>query len=143
MTPALGFGRRSLGAAATALLLPPALVGTAVVDLAATTARTSLRSRAGRHALPQTRCAERARGEGVNEQRHSEHRLSVTIYRASRGSGHGALRGGTGGGGWFTNAPPAAPSGGGAVDQLGAEGWIRGRAPLKHPRLRARARACL
>jgi hypothetical protein len=40
--------------------------------------------------------------------------------------------------GWITKAPAAAASGGGAVDQLSAVGWISGRAPLK---VRANGRA--
>jgi hypothetical protein len=62
---------------------------------------------------------------------------SGRVGEASRQSGTRCIDGGREGGDaarWITNGPRAALSEGGTVDQKVAEGWIRGRAPLK-PRL--------
>jgi len=126
--------RCCLRTTAAGVALAPALVGAMLVELpAAPRARElAVAGAAARGA------ADALGGQGARGRRKGAAALGASTAGRHLGSVAGrsevaafAAERGPEGRRWITKAPRAALSDGGAVDQQGAAGWIRGRAPLK------------
>jgi hypothetical protein len=134
VTDATARGLAGLGSAVADGLLPRGVVGAVAVDVSATTQPGELAIAGGaalRAADPLRRLGARGRGEpavalGASPARgHAQSVAGAAEVAAFVADPRRRALG------WITKAPALAASGGGAVDQQSAVGWIRGRAPLK------------